>query len=61
MRRNLSYYYLLVPRIYIFVLRAHPVICESHNQRNATGKVAALPTLFLSSQVVYNQKKTMQS
>ena len=25
MRRNLSYYCLLAPRIYIFVLRAHPV------------------------------------
>jgi len=34
MRRNLSYYCLLGPRIYIFVLRAHAVRGESHNQRN---------------------------
>jgi len=34
------YYCLLAPRIYIFVLRAHPVRGESHNQRNATGEVA---------------------
>jgi len=40
MRRNLSYYCLLAPRIYIAVLRAHPVRGESHNQRNATGEVA---------------------
>jgi len=40
MRRNLSYYCLLVPRIHIFVLRAHPVRGESHNQRHATGEVA---------------------
>jgi len=37
--RNLSYYCLLAPCIYIFVLRAHPVRGESHN-RNATGEVA---------------------
>jgi len=40
MRRNLSYYCLLAPRVYIFVLRAHPVRGESHNQRNTTGEVA---------------------
>ena len=36
------YYSLFAPRIYIFVLRAHPVRGESHNQRNATGEVATL-------------------
>jgi len=33
---------LFAPHIYIFVLRAHPVRGESHNQRNATGEVATL-------------------
>jgi len=42
-RRNLSYYCLLAPLIYIFVLLAHPVRGESHNQRNATGEVATKP------------------
>ena len=46
MRRNLSYYCLLVPHIYIFVLRAHPVRGESHNQRNTTGEVATGLKLF---------------
>jgi len=41
MCRNLSYYCLLAPRKYIFVVRAHPVRGESHNQRNTTGEVAA--------------------
>jgi len=36
------YYCLFAPRIYIFVLRAHPVRGESHNQRNATGEVATI-------------------
>jgi len=40
MRRNLSYYCLLAPRIHIFVLRAHPVRGESHNERNTAGEVA---------------------
>jgi len=40
MRRNLYYYCLLAPSIYIFVLRAHTIRGESHNQCNATGKVA---------------------
>jgi len=40
MRRNLSYYCLLAPHTYIFVLCAHPVRDESHNQRNTTGEVA---------------------
>jgi len=31
---------LLVRAAYIFVLRAHPVRGESHNQRNTTGEVA---------------------
>jgi len=47
MRRNLSYYCLLPPRIYIFVLSAHPVRGESHNQRNATGEVATVLRLQL--------------
>jgi len=42
MRRNLSYYCLLAQRVYSFVLRAHPVRGESHNQRNATGEVATI-------------------
>jgi len=44
MRRNLSYYCLLAPRIYIyiFVLRTHPVRGESHNQHNTTGEVATV-------------------
>jgi len=32
LRRNFSYYCLLALRLYIFVLRAHPVRGESHNQ-----------------------------
>ena len=36
------YYCLFAPHIHIFVLRAHPVRGESHNQRNATGEVATL-------------------
>jgi len=40
MLRSLSYYCLLAPRIYLFVLRAHPVRGESHNQRNTTGEIA---------------------
>jgi len=46
MRRNFSYYCLLTPRIYIFVLNAHPVRGESHNQRNTTGKVATTSPPF---------------
>ena len=38
------YYCLFAPRTCIFVLRAHPVRGESHNQRNATGEVATLRT-----------------
>jgi len=44
MRRNLSYYCLHAPRIHIFVLHAHPVRGESHNQRNTTGEVATAQT-----------------
>jgi len=29
--------------VYIFVLRAHHVRGESHNQRNTTGEVATVP------------------
>ena len=46
MRRNLSYYCLLTPRTYIFVLHAHPVRGESHNQRNTTGEVATTSPPF---------------
>jgi len=42
MRRNLSYCCLFALRIYIVVLRAHPVHGESHIQRNATGEVAII-------------------
>jgi len=45
MRRNLFYYCLLAPRIDIFVLRAHPIHGESHNQRNTIGEVATQSTL----------------
>jgi len=38
---------LFAPRIYIFVLRAHPVRGESHNQRNATGEVATQLLLWV--------------
>jgi len=34
---------LFAPHTYIFVLRAHPIRGESHNQRNTTGEVATLP------------------
>ena len=50
MRRNLSYYCLLAPRTYIFVLRAHTVRGESHNQCNTTGEVATLDTPTLATQ-----------
>ena len=36
------YYCLFAPHAYVFVLRAHPVRGESHNQRNTTGEVAAI-------------------
>jgi len=42
------YYCLFASRIYIFVLRAHPVRGESHNQRNATGKVATTSPPFFN-------------
>jgi len=54
MRRNLSYYCLLAPRIYIFVHRAYPVRGESHNQRNTTGEVATV--LFI--EVLVSPKDT---
>jgi len=31
-----------MPHTYIFVLRAHPVRGESHNQHNTTGEVATM-------------------
>jgi len=37
------YYCLFGPHTYIFVLRAHPIRGESHNQRNTTGEVATVP------------------
>jgi len=46
MRRNLSYYCLLAPRIYIFVLRTHLIRGESYNQRNTTGEVATTSPTF---------------
>jgi len=46
MHRNLSYYCLLAPRIHIFVLCAHPIRGESHNQRNTTGEVATTSPPF---------------
>jgi len=36
------YYCLFAPHTYIFVLRAHPVRGESHNQPNTTGEVATI-------------------
>jgi len=44
MRRNLSYYYLFAPRIYIVVLRAYLVRGESHIQCNATREVVTETT-----------------
>jgi len=44
MRHNLSYYCLLARATHIiFVLHAHPVRGELHNQRNTTGEVATIP------------------
>jgi len=37
---------LFAPPTYIFVLRAHPVRGESHNQRNTTGEVATVPPVL---------------
>jgi len=39
------YYCLFEQHTYIFVLRAHAVHGESHNQRNTTGEVATAATL----------------
>jgi len=41
------FYCLFAPHTYIFVLRAHPVRGESHNQRNITGEVATEVIAFL--------------
>jgi len=40
------YYCLFAPHTYIFVLRAHPVRGESHNQRNTTREVATTSPHF---------------
>ena len=40
------YYCLFAPQTYIFVLSAHPVRGESHNQRNTTGEVATTSLRF---------------
>ena len=47
------YYCLFAPHTYIFVLRAHPVRGESHNQRNTTGEVATIPCFHLWSEVTW--------
>jgi len=39
------YYCLFAPHTYVFVLRAHPVRGESHNQRNTTREAATVPLL----------------
>jgi len=41
------YYCLFAPHRCIFVLRAHPVRGESHNQRNTTGEVATLQMMLV--------------
>ena len=40
--RRDHYNCLFAPHTYIFVLRAHPVRGETHNQRNTTGEVATV-------------------
>jgi len=40
------YYCLFAPRIYIVVLRAHPLRGESHIQHNANGEVATAATIM---------------
>jgi len=46
------YYWLFAPHTYIFVLRAHPVRGESHNQRNTTGEVATVRRLQQQTQAM---------
>jgi len=41
---------LFAPHTYIFVLCAHPVRGESHNQRNTTGEVATV--IFLTIKII---------
>ena len=53
--RRDHYYCLFAPHTCIFVLRAHPVRGESHNQRNTTGEVA---TLHASYRVAYRIAKS---
>jgi len=43
-------YCLFAQHTYIFVLRAHPVRVESHNQRNTTREVATPDTSWMTSQ-----------
>jgi len=52
------YYCLFAPHRYIFVLRAHPVRCESHNQRNTTGEVATLRMKVLINKHPEHEEKT---
>jgi len=49
---------LFAPHAYIFVLRAHPVRGESHNQRNTTGEVATLHkiTSWIQKAESYSEK-----
>ena len=46
------YYCLFAPHTYIFVLRAHHVRGESHNQRNTTGEVATVDTKAKPSKIL---------
>jgi len=43
------YYCLFTPHICIFVLRAHPVRGESHNQRNTPERLQQHPLLFTTN------------
>jgi len=54
------YYCLLAPHTYIFILRAHPVRGESHNQRNTTGEVATLLTDHCFSKAIYEQARSIK-
>ena len=51
---------LFAPHPYIFVLRAHPVRGESHNQRNTTGEVATLLTDHCFSKAIYEQARSIK-
>jgi len=60
MRRNHSYYCLRAPPTHIFVLRAHPVRGETHNQRNTTGEVATLSTSCLRFRNLTDERSIAQ-